>query len=387
MTAKTVMPRAIWMLGFVSLLMDVSSEMIHSLLPIFMVGTLGASTLMFGTLEGFAESTAMIIKVFSGVFSDWIGRRKPLAVFGYGLSALTKPLFPLAGSFATAATARLADRVGKGLRGAPRDALVAEFAAPEIRGAAFGLRQTLDTIGAFTGPMIAVLLMWLWADNFRAVFWAASIPAILAVLLLQFGVHAPKLPKPKIRENPISRVNLAKLSRAFWVVVVVSSIFSLARFSEAFLVLRTQVDHVPVALVPLVMVGMNLVYSATAYPFGKLSDRVSHRALLAWGLLVLVLSDVALASSAGLISITIGIILWGVHMGMTQGLFSAIVAKHAPANLRGTAFGVFNLANGLALLASSILAGALWGAIGFSATFIFGAVFAALAAVSVRAIK
>jgi MFS family permease len=387
MTAKTAMPKAIWMLGFVSLLMDVSSEMIHSLLPIFMVGTLGATTLMVGTLEGFAESTAMIIKVFSGVISDWIGKRKVLAVFGYGLSALTKPLFPLAGSFATAATARMADRVGKGLRGAPRDALVAEFAAPEIRGAAFGLRQTLDTIGAFTGPLLAVLLMWLWADNFRAVFWVASIPAILAVLLLQFGVHEPRLPKPAVRENPISRANLAKLTSGFWVVVAVSSVFSLARFSEAFLVLRTQVDHVPVALVPLVMVAMNVIYSAMAYPFGKLSDRVSHRALLAWGLAVLVLSDVALATSAGLISISVGIVLWGVHMGMTQGLFSAIVAKHAPANLRGTAFGVFNLANGLALLASSIIAGALWSTIGFAATFIAGAAFAAVGAISVRAIK
>ena len=387
MTAKAAMPRSIWMLGFVSLLMDVSSEMIHSLLPIFMVGTLGATTLMVGTLEGFAESTAMIIKVFSGVISDWIGKRKVLAVFGYGLSALTKPLFPLAGSFATAATARMADRVGKGLRGAPRDALVAEFAAPEIRGAAFGLRQTLDTIGAFTGPLLAVLLMWLWADNFRAVFWVASIPAILAVLLLQFGVHEPRLPKPAVRENPISRANLAKLTSGFWVVVAVSSLFSLARFSEAFLVLRTQVDHVPVALVPLVMVAMNVIYSAMAYPFGKLSDRVSHRALLAWGLAVLVLSDVALATSAGLISISVGIVLWGVHMGMTQGLFSAIVAKHAPANLRGTAFGVFNLANGLALLASSIIAGALWSTIGFAATFIAGAAFAAVGAISVRAIK
>ncbi|MFM6962892.1 MAG: MFS transporter [Micrococcales bacterium] len=380
-------PTGIWMLGFVSLLMDVSSEMIHSLLPIFMVGTLGATTLMVGTLEGFAESTAMIIKVFSGVISDWIGKRKALAVFGYGLSALTKPMFPLAGSFATVATARMADRVGKGLRGAPRDAMVAELAAPEIRGAAFGLRQTLDTIGAFTGPLLAVVLMWIWADNYRAVFWVAAIPAVLAVLVLQFGVHEPKLPAETKRANPISRTNLARLSSGFWVVVAISAIFSLARFSEAFLVLRTQVDHIPVMLVPLVMVLMNVIYSATAYPFGKLSDRVSHRAMLAWGLAVLVLSDLALAFNGGIASLSVGIVLWGVHMGMTQGLFSAIVAKHAPADLRGTAFGVFNLANGFALLASSTIAGALWSAISYQGTFIAGALFATMAALSLRAIK
>ena len=367
--------------------MDVSSEMIHSLLPIFLVGTLGVSTFAVGALEGFAESTAMVIKVFSGVISDWIGKRKALAMFGYSLSALTKPLFPLATSFGTAAFARLTDRVGKGLRGAPRDALIAEFSSPEVRGAAYGLRQSLDTIGAFTGPLVAVILMFMWNNNIRGVFWIASIPAVMAVVMLQLGVKEPQLNLAEKRSNPITRAKLARLSRSFWVVVAVSSLFSLARFSEAFLVLRTQVDHVPVALVPLVMVLMNVIYAATAYPFGKLSDRVSHRALLAIGLAVLVLSDVLLASSLGLVGLGAGIALWGVHMGMTQGLFSAIVSTHAPADVRGTAFGVFSLANGVALLLSSTIAGALWSGIGHSSTFVIGAIFAALAMVSIRFIK
>ena len=385
--SRPKIPSGIWVLGLVSLLMDVSSEMIHSLLPIFLVGTLGATTLMVGALEGFAESTAMIIKVFSGVISDWVGKRKVLAVLGYGLSALTKPLFPLAATFGMAATARMTDRVGKGLRGAPRDALIAELAAPEIRGAAFGLRQSLDTVGAFTGPVIAVILMYQWQNDIRGVFWVACIPALAAVLLLQSGVREPTLQLAEKRSNPITRAKLSRLSKRFWIVVVVSAIFSLARFSEAFLVLRTQVEHVPVALVPVVMVLMNLIYSATAYPFGKLSDRVSHRVLLAAGLAVLVVSDLLLGLTSGLFGLAVGIVLWGVHMGMTQGLFSAIVSTHAPTDLRGTAFGVFSLANGLALLASSVIAGALWGSIGFASTFVVGAIFASLALVSVKFIK
>ena len=373
------LPAGIWVLGFVSLLMDISSEMIHALLPLFMVGTLGMGVALVGLLEGLAEATALILKVCSGVISDWFGRRKPLAVLGYGLGAATKPLFALATGPGLIFTARLLDRVGKGIRGAPRDALVADIAPPEQRGAAFGLRQSLDTVGAFVGPLLAVALMLLWANDFRAVFAVAVVPALLAVLLLMVGVREPAPPAGAARSNPISRANLKRLPRAYWWVVGVGAVFTLARFSEAFLVLRAEQLGVALALVPLVMVAMNVVYSLTAYPFGKLSDRVSHHGLLLAGLSVLVLADVVLAVSTHWVGLLLGVALWGVHMGMTQGLLAAMVAAQAPADLRGTAFGFFNLVSGVALLAASVLAGLLWQYLGPAWTFGAGAAFSVLA--------
>ena len=317
--------------------------------------------------------------MFSGVISDWFGRRKPLAVLGYGLSAATKPLFALATGPGLIFTARLLDRVGKGIRGAPRDALVADIAPPEQRGAAFGLRQSLDTVGAFVGPLLAVALMLLWANHFRAVFAVAVVPALLAVLLLMVGVREPARPAGAARSNPISRANLKRLPRAYWWVVGVGAVFTLARFSEAFLVLRAEQLGMALALVPLVMVAMNVVYSLTAYPFGKLSDRVSHHGLLLAGLSVLVLADVVLAVSTHWLGLLLGVALWGVHMGMTQGLLAAMVAAQAPADLRGTAFGFFNLVSGVALLAASVLAGLLWQYLGPAWTFGAGAAFSVLA--------
>ena len=373
------LPAGIWVLGFVSLLMDISSEMIHALLPLFMVGTLGMGVALVGLLEGLAEATALILKVCSGVISDWFGRRKPLAVLGYGLGAATKPLFALASGPGLIFTARLLDRVGKGIRGAPRDALVADIAPPEQRGAAFGLRQSLDTVGAFVGPLLAVGLMLLWANDFRAVFAVAIIPAVLCVLLLVLGVKEPEHAPGTARVNPISKANLKRLPRAYWWVVGVGAVFTLARFSEAFLVLRAEQLGVALAAVPLVMVAMNVVYSLTAYPLGKLSDRVSHHGLLLAGLSVLVLADVVLAVSTHWVGLLLGVALWGVHMGMTQGLLAAMVAAQAPADLRGTAFGFFNLVSGVALLAASVLAGLLWQYLGPAWTFGAGAAFSVLA--------
>ena len=373
------LPSGIWVLGFVSLLMDISSEMIHALLPLFMVGTLGMSVALVGLLEGLAEATALILKGFSGVISDWFGKRKPLAVLGYGLGAATKPLFALATGPGMIFTARLLDRVGKGIRGAPRDALVADIAPPEQRGAAFGLRQSLDTVGAFLGPLLAVGLMLLWANDFRAVFAVAIIPAALCVALLVLGVQEPERPAGAPRVNPISRTNLKRLPRAYWWVVGVGAVFTLARFSEAFLVLRAEQVGIALALVPLVMVAMNAVFAVTAYPFGKLSDRVSHRRLLLAGLAVLVLADVVLAASTHWTGLLLGVALWGVHMGMTQGLLAAMVADTAPADLRGTAYGFFNLMSGLAMLAASVVAGLLWQYWGPAWTFGAGAMFSAVA--------
>jgi len=366
-------------LGFVSMLMDISSEMIHSLLPLFMVGTLGASALMVGVIEGLAESTALIVKVFSGALSDYLGKRKGLALFGYALGALTKPLFAIAPVTGVVLTARLLDRVGKGIRGAPRDALVADIAPAEVRGAAFGLRQSLDTVGAFLGPLLAVGLMLLWANDFRAVFWVAVIPGLLAVALLLFGIREPERHVGEKRTNPIRKENLKRLSASYWWVVGVGAVFTLARFSEAFLVLRAQQGGIPIALVPLVMVAMNLVYAASAYPFGKLSDRMSHTTLLGLGLGVLIAADLVLATNDHWLTVLVGVALWGIHMGMTQGLLATMVADTAPADLRGTAYGFFNLMSGLAMLVASVVAGLLWDRLGASFTFYAGAAFCGVA--------
>lgn len=371
-------PSGIWVLGFVSMLMDISSEMIHSLLPLFMITTLGASALAVGLIEGLAEATALIVKVFSGVLSDYLGKRKGLTVFGYALGALTKPLFALAPTAGIVLTARLLDRVGKGIRGAPRDALVADITPPYLRGAAFGLRQSLDTVGAFLGPLLAVCLMLLWANDFRAVFWVAVIPGLAAVALLIFGLREPVATQAEKRSNPIRRENLCRLGTAYWWVVGIGALFTLARFSEAFLVLRAQQGGIPLALVPLVMVVMNIVYAGSAYPFGKLSDRMSHRKLLVLGLLVLIVADLVLASSQHWAVILGGITFWGIHMGITQGLLATMVAHASPADLRGTAFGFFNLVSGLAMLLASVIAGLLWDNFGAPATFHAGVVFCIL---------
>ena len=367
------------MLGFVSLLMDVSSEMIHSLLPLFMVGTLGTSALLVGLVEGLAESTALVVKIFSGTFSDYLGKRKGLAVLGYGLGAMSKPLFALAPGMGLILTARLIDRIGKGIRGAPRDALIADIAPPSLRGAAFGLRQSLDTVGAFLGPLIAVALMLAWNNDFRAVFWAAVIPGMLAVGLLILGVKEPQRHSGAKRSNPIRRENLKRLSQGYWWVVGIGTVFTLARFSEAFLVLRAEQAGIPVSLVPLVMVAMNLVYAGCAYPFGKLSDRMNHRRLLAIGLFVLVVADLILGLGTHWSTLLAGVGLWGIHMGITQGLLATMVAENAPQDLRGTAFGLFNLVTGLAMLIASGLAGYFWDQWGSSSTFYLGAAFSSLA--------
>ena len=372
-------PPGIWILGFVSLLMDVSSEMIHSLLPLFMVTVLGTSTVAVGFVEGSAESLALVVKVFSGTLSDHWGRRKGLTVLGYALGAFTKPFFAIASGIGLVLAARLLDRVGKGVRGAPRDALIADMAPPHLRGAAFGLRQSLDTVGAFVGPLLAVGLMLWWANNFRAVFWIAVVPGVMAVGLLVFGIHEPEHQHATKDRNLIQWDTLDRLSSRYWWVVGFGAIFTLARFSEAFLVLRAQRGGIPIAFAPLVMVVMNMIYAASAYPFGRLSDRMHHTHLLSLGLLVLLGADLVLAAHDHWSIVVTGVGLWGLHMGMTQGLLATMVADSVPADLRGTAYGFFNLASGLAMLLASVLAGFLWDQLGASYTFYAGAVFCAIA--------
>jgi MFS family permease len=379
--ARPRIPRTVWVLGCVSLLMDISSEMIHGLLPVFMVNVLGVSAMTVGAIEGVAEATAMIVKIFSGALSDWLGKRKLLAGLGYGLAAVTKPLFALATGAGWIFAARFIDRIGKGIRGAPRDALIADVTPAAIRGAAFGLRQSLDTIGAFAGPLLAMGLMLLWANDFRAVFWVAVVPAFLAVTMLVFGVEEPQQPARDAgsRAVPISRAALARLPTRYWGVVAIGAALTLARFSEAFLVLRAQQSGLAVAYVPLVLIVMNVVYAGGAYPLGALADRMRHDRLLALGILPLIAADLVLARSGEPLWLGIGLVLWGLHMAATQGLLGAMVADTAPADLRGTAYGMFNLLCGMAMLVASTLAGWLWDVHGASATFLSGAALSAAA--------
>jgi len=372
----TAIPQTVWMLGFVSLFMDLSSELVHSLLPVFLVSTLGASVLTVGFIEGISESAALIAKVFSGALSDFFRRRKALILLGYGMAALTKPLFPLATSAEAVFAARFLDRIGKGIRGAPRDALVADVAPPAIRGAAFGLRQSMDTIGAVLGPALAMALMFWLGGNIKAVLWFAVIPAFLTVFLIVVGVEEPEDASTSRRfRSPIRLEILARFSGDYWRVVAIGAVFTLARFSEAFLVLRAREVGFAMTWVPLVMVVMSLVYAAAAYPAGLLSDRVNRRHLLAAGLLVLIVADVVLARGGTPFLVVLGVALWGLHMGCTQGILAAMIADATPPELKGTAFGLFNLASGLFMLLASVIAGGLWDRYGASVTFYAGAAF------------
>jgi MFS family permease len=375
-------PLGVWALGFVSMLMDISSEMIHALLPVYLVTVLGTSALTVGIIEGVAEATASITKLFSGAISDWLGKRKLLAAIGYGLAALTKPIFPLATGVAWLIAARFIDRIGKGIRGAPRDALIADLSPAELRGASFGLRQSLDTVGAFIGPLLAIVFMGLYAGDIRTVFWLAVIPAFLAMFLIIYGVSEPDRPVVTGEMRfPLHVSELKRLGSPYWTVVAIAVVFTLARFSEAFLILRAQSEGLALALVPAVLVLMNVFYALSPYPAGVLSDNGSRTNVLTIGLLLLVAADLVLALAPGLVGVAIGVVLWGLHMGFSQGLLSALITDTAPPELRGTAFGMLNLMMGVALLAASIIAGALWDAVGPQATFLGGAAFAAVACI------
>lgn len=377
------LPRTVIALGLVSLCMDTSSELIHSLLPLYLVAGLGVSAGLLGLVEGIAEATASLMRVFAGVLSDRVGKRKPLILAGYGLAALSKPLFPLASGVGTVLLARVADRIGKGIRGAPRDALLADVTPEALRGAAYGLRQSLDTVGAVIGPLAAVLLMTVMDGDIRAVLWAGVVPAALAVLLIVLLVQEPEHTRPTPRRSAgLHRHDIAALPPAFWRVAWLGALLSLARFSEAFLLLRASDMGLPAAQVPLVLVVLNVAYALSAWPLGHISDRLGRRGLLVAGLAVLVLADVLLALDVGGWAFGAGILLWGLHMGATQGVIAAMVADVAPASMRGTAFGVLHCSSAMALLLASVMAGGLWSLVGAPATFVAAAVFALMACVA-----
>jgi MFS family permease len=375
------LPSGIWVLGFVSLFMDVSSELVHSLLPIFMTTVLGASMVTVGIIEGVAEGIAATTKVFSGALSDYFRKRKILVVIGYAIGALTKPVFPLATSIGWVFGARFVDRIGKGIRGAPRDALIADITPPPLRGAAYGLRQALDSVGAFVGPLLAVVFMILFANDIKSVLWIAVIPAFIAVFLLIVALREPESNEnTTYSRNHLTLRDAKRLPLRYWFVVMLGAVFTLARFSEAFLILRAQDVGLALAYVPAIMIVMNIVYSLFSYPAGVAADRLSARKLLVFGLGLLVVADVMLAMAVSLPLAFLGVAFWGLHMAFTQGLLSKLVADTAPPKLLGTAFGVFNLVSGGVLLLASVIAGSLWSIYGASATFIAGASFAALAA-------
>jgi MFS family permease len=373
-------PRTVWTLGYVSLFMDLSSELVHSILPVFLVTVLGANALTVGFIEGIAEATALIVKIFSGALSDFFGRRKWLILAGYGMAALTKPLFPLASSVETVFTARFLDRIGKGVRGAPRDALIADVAPSDIRGACFGLRQSMDTVGAFLGPLAAIVLLYLYHDDMKAVLWFAVAPAAITIVLIMAGVKEPVAKaRPHSFRSPLRLASLKDFSRHYWWVVVIGTVFTLARFSEAFLVLRAEQTGLSVTWIPLVMVVMSLFYALSAYPAGVLSDHVNKNYLLVAGLVLLALADLTLARAHSALVVMCGVALWGLHMGFTQGILAAMVAAATPQELKGTAFGLFNFVNGLFMLLASVIAGWLWDRYGADMTFYAGAAFSMLA--------
>ncbi len=381
-TSWRALPPGIWALGFGSLFMDASSELIHSVLPVFMVTTLGASMVTVGVIEGIAEATAAVMKVFSGALSDYLRKRKALLVLGYGLAAFTKPVFPLANSLGWVFAARFIDRVGKGIRGAPRDALVADITPPQMRGAAYGLRQALDSVGAVIGPVLAVALMIWLANDLRSVMWFAVIPAFITVILLLVYVRDPDHAPGDARvRKPFTLADARRLPLRYWLVVALGAVFTLARFSETFLVLRARDVGLALSQVPLVMIVMNLFFAGLAYPAGAAADRIRPRSLLLIGLVLLIAAYVFLAVAISPLVVFAGAALWGLHLALTQGLLSKIVADTAPAELVGTGFGIFNLVSGGALLVASVIAGILWSAFGASATFLVGAAFATVAAV------
>lgn len=376
-TGSKKVPATVWALGFVSMFMDISSEMIHALLPLFLTTTLGVSVSIVGLIEGIAEATASIVKVYSGWLSDRLGNRKLLTVAGYALGALTKPIFAIAVTPYEVMGARFADRIGKGIRGAPRDALVADVTPEEIRGKAYGIRQALDTVGAFAGPLLAIGLMLVYAGDMRAVFAWAIVPGFVAVAIAIFGVREPVRAKPREpSEAPIRFADIRHVGFAYWSVVAVGAAFTMARFSEAFLVLRAQDVGIAIVYAPAVMVAMNVAYSLVATPAGAWSDCTDRRRILALSLVPLLAADLALALWPNVVGLVAGVVLWGVHMGMSQGLLAALVADTVPAAQRGTAFGMFNLISGVVMFFASFLAGVLWATAGPQATFLAGGGFA-----------
>ena len=377
-SGRPPIPRNVWILGFISLFMDLSSEIYHALLPAFITIALGLPATALGAIDGIAEATANFSKLFSGRFSDRSLKRKPWVMAGYGIAAVSKPLFPLAASAPAVMTARFFDRIGKGIRGAPRDAMLADESPPEIRGRAFGLRQTLDTIGALAAPLVAIGLMALFAGNIRSVFWIAIIPAAISFLLAALALREPEQHLAPLKRSPFF-AGFRDLNKDTKRLLQVGFLFTLARFSESFLILKGIEVGLSGALSPLTLAMFNLAFVVLAYPAGALSDKMSPRAIIMVGIIVLIAGNLIFATTSGFSGLTLGAILWGAHMAMTQGIFSRMIADSAPEHLRATSFGAFWFVTGFATILASLGAGWLWDREGSSAVFLMSAAIAAAA--------
>lgn len=350
--------RSVIALGCVSLLMDMSSESIHALLPLFMVEALGLTALAVGLLDGFAEALPFVVKPVSGWLSDRFRNRKGLTVAGYGLAALAKPLFALAGGLGLIVTARLIDRMGKGIRGAPRDALIADLTEPRLRGQAFGLRQSMDTVGAILGPVLAAILIGMWLGDYQTAFWFASIPAGLAMVVLVVGVREPRSRTAAAR--PSESIQTTPLSPAFWAITALAAAMALAKPSEAFLLLRAQAMGWSTGEIPLLLAAMNSAYALSAYPAGRFFDRLGERRLLATSLGALGLALLLLWSGSHPAMLWSAAIAWGLHLGTSQAVLAALISLHAPSARRGTAFGVYAGCLGGAFILNGAVVGVLW---------------------------
>lgn len=377
--------RNVWAAGLVSLLTDISSEMIVPVLPLFLTGVLGASAQVVGLIEGVAEFTASLVKSVSGWLSDRAGRRKPLMVLGYGVSNVVKPFLGLTGSWGQVLAIRFADRFSKGVRGAPRDALIADSTPTHLRGRAFGLHRGLDTVGAAIGPLTAALVLNLYAGNLRAVFWWTAVPGVLAVLLLVGFVRdtgrraagaAPTAPSPVMRGWSLSLQPLVPRLRWF---VVVSTVFAIGNSADAFLVLRAQGLGLSVALVPIAYFLFNASYAVLSYPAGALSDKIGRRPVLLGGFIAFALIYAGFGAARHSWQVWILFLFYGIYYAGTEGIQKAYMTDHVGAEQRGTAVGILNAWTGLAALPASLIAGVMWDRFGQPATFYVSAAIAVLA--------
>lgn len=381
--------RTVIALGAVSFLTDVSSEMIYPLLPVFLTVTLGASASMLGLIEGAAETTASLLKLASGWWSDRVKRRKPLIVFGYALASLVRPLVAVAQSASQVLVIRVTDRIGKGIRTSPRDALIADAVDPSIRGRAFGFHRAADHAGAFLGPIVAFALMHWWAVETRTVFWLALIPGALAVVTVVVFVKEPAGRARLAEYETVARSATAEnqLPRSFWAYLGVLLLFTIGNSTDAFLLLRANQLGVPVTLVPILWATLHGVKSAASTPGGALSDRVGRVPTLVAGWTIFALVYVGFAFASAAWHAWALFIVYGLFYALTEGAERALVADIVPPGKRGTAFGWFNLSLGLGLLPASVLFGVVWDRAGAPAAFLMGGALAGMASILLVALS
>lgn len=362
--------------------MKISSVIVFTLSPLFMTQVLGASIFAVGILEGILEVITLLARIFSGIISDYIHKRKSIIVVGYIFALISRPFLALATRMEDVFLGRAFDRIGNGLDATPRDALVGDLAPPQIKGACYGLRESLSRAGSFAGALLVMALLWLTEGNFSLVFWIGSIPTVLALMVLvifvkdspnQQAQHKKPTHKFKLKD-------LKKLPLPFWLILLLSGLFMLSNFSGAFLILRAEQTGLDLHLTSLVMIIQNLATAGTAYPVGYLSDKMGRRSMMGVGIVLIVCSDLLLAWGGSLYTILGGVLLWGAEIGITQSILAVFLADTCPQDLRGTGFGLFHFINGCCLLLANVFAGWIWHDVNPSAMFLASAVMASCSA-------